>query len=716
MIKQKYKCIKQMDETDCGAASLATVCLYYGKNVEIANVRTFAHVDRYGSNMLGLCDAAQKLGFDAEGLSGDFENFLSADFTLPCVAHVIMDGALEHFIVVFEINRKTIIVGDPAKGIIQYTAEGFKEIWTGHILTMKPNQNFKKERRKANSLLPFFKIVFEHKKKFAAIVLLSLIATFLNVAASFFVYYLVDVVIPYVWMERLIRAAVSIILIYFVALMVNTVRTRLVAELSKVLNHDLMCRYIHQLLYIDYEFYECHTTGDLVSRMQDTDIVRDAVSKVTITALLDVFMMSVSIAVLAYLNFSLFAISLGIVSVYALAVAKFNKPIHTVSSELREKDANATTTFLETINGVETVRVYQSEAKLFSKNETNISELMERFRKATFLFSEQSILADSIMSIGEVLILAVGGISVIHGTISLGILFMFYTLFAMCLTPVKNMVDLLPVIHKAEVSARRLQDVFSAITNIGNCLAIGKDISLDKDISIKNLSFRYGNRDLVLDQFSLDINRGERIALIGNSGSGKSTLAKLLLCLYKAEDGKILFGEKNINEIPISVIRKKIAYVSQNTFLFRGSILDNIRIGNPDMTHEEIVDFLEETSFKKFIAQLPMGYQTVLNENGNNLSGGQRQMVALARALIKQADILILDEATSAIDVQTEKIVEEAIQAVYSDTTTIIIAHHYRGVQYCDRVAVIAHGGVEAIGTPEAMIKTNCTYQEYCGL
>ncbi len=694
---KQYKCIKQIDETECGVACLATICSYYGQNKDIATLRNMIHVDRYGSNMLDLYNAATKLGYKSEGLTGDLKELISSNVVFPCIAHVIVDNTLEHFVVIFKIDQNGAIIGDPAKGIVQYTLEDFSKVWTGQVLTMVPTGKIQKGKKISHPLIPFFKYVLSMKRQIMIIILLSLITTLIEVFSSFFSFYLIDVVIPASLINKLALAAIIIIIMYLFTLLLNIIRIHLTADVSKSLSQKLSRNYIEQLLKINYEFYDNYTTGDLISRLQDTDIVRDAVSKITVTSLLDVFVATISLTVLGRLDLRLFFVSLCFILIYVAVIAKFNGPISRITSDLRERDAKTTSYFLETVQGIETIKAYQDEVDVLTNNECNIAQLMETFKKATTLFSSQSTLAETIMLIGEISVLAIGGALIIEGTMSLGILIVFYSLFNMCLSPVKNIVDLLPIVRKAEISARRLQTVFSVPVEKHQRSDI--DISLNDCIKIKNLSFRYGNRELVLNNLSLIINKGERIGLSGNSGTGKSTLAKLLLRFYTAESGKIEIGNRNINDIPLQIIRRKIAYVSQNAFLFRGSILKNIKIGNPDMSEADIVNFLNETPFKQFIEQFPMKYQSILTENGDNLSGGQRQMISLARALIKQAEILILDEATSAIDAQTEQLIEKSIQQIYPNTTTIVIAHRRRALQQCDRIATISNGEIVQIET-----------------
>lgn len=696
-MKKHYKCIRQNNETDCGAACLATICLFYGIRVELSQIRELACVDRHGANFLGLQNAADALGFSAEGLSGTITDLITENPQSPYIAHIMKDGVLEHFVVVFRQSANGFIVGDPAIGLVTYSTDEFEKVWSGHILTLTPQKHTaKKENKqmhKCNPLTSFFSLVLKQKRQVLWISILSLAATVLSIVASFFGYYLFDVIIPKSLTIQLISAASIVAIVHITILALNLFRTRMIASLSKKINYDLFCNYVSSLLHINYKYYERYTTGDLITRLQDTDAVRETLSQVTITVSLDVVMMLAGITTLAILDWRLLIISLCVMLLYGIAVASFNKPISNTSAEMREKDSSTTNTFLETIHGIEDIKTCLFEESVFSKNEENIHSLMEVFRHATVIYSIQSIIANTIMSIGEVLVLSTGAIGVITGAMSIGSVIMFYSLFSMCISPVKNIINLLPVVRKAEISAQRLQDVFSA-TLEPDSESCDEEILLNSDLTVTEVSFRYGNRDLVLDRLSFEIKAGEHIALIGSSGSGKSTLIKLLLRLYDAESGKIYIGKRSIQSIPINALRSKIAYISQTAHLFRGSILDNICMGAPNVERDDIISFLNSTPYKEIISLFPMGYNTILVDNGENLSGGQRQMIVVGRALVKQADILIMDEATSAIDIGARELINTAIEKVYADKTIIVVSHERTDAFPCNRSILLENGHI----------------------
>ena len=297
--------------------------------------------------------------------------------------------------------------------------------------------------------------------------------------------------------------------------------------------------------------------------------------------------------------------------------------------------------------------------------------------------------------IGGVVILWAGGVSVINGYMTIGALITFNSLLAYFLDPVKNLVDLQPQMQTAVVAADRLGEILDleAEKKENEQRKMAPE-SLAGDIKFEHVNFRYGTRQLVLEDIDFTIKKGEKIAFVGESGSGKTTLSKLLLHLYQVESGNILINDNNIEDIQLETLRDKIAYIPQETFLFSGSIFENLTLGLDDATMDDIIEASKKAQAHEFINKLPLRYETRLEENGANLSGGQRQRLAIARAMLKKPDILILDEATSNLDAITERALDKTISEFSKDVTTIFIAHRLSTIKNCDKIYVLEDGKI----------------------
>ena len=306
-----------------------------------------------------------------------------------------------------------------------------------------------------------------------------------------------------------------------------------------------------------------------------------------------------------------------------------------------------------------------------------------------------------------------GGLSVIKGEMTIGGLITFNSLLAYFLDPVKNLINLQPQMQTAVVAADRLGEILDLDPEKleGESKKMCPD-SLAGDIEMKNIKFRYGTRRLVIDDVSLNIKQGQRVAFVGESGSGKTTLSKLLLNLYSAEEGEILINENNIKDIQIERLRDKIAYIPQETFLFSGTIYENLTLGLDEVTMDEVIEATKMAHAHDFINELPLRYETMLEENGSNLSGGQRQRLAIARAMLKKPDILILDEATSNLDAITERALDKTINEFAKDMTTIFIAHRLSTIKNCDVIYVMEKGKIIEQGNHEELQRLGGKYAE----
>jgi len=370
-----------------------------------------------------------------------------------------------------------------------------------------------------------------------------------------------------------------------------------------------------------------------------------------------------------------------------------------------EDNSLLTSYMVESLNGIQTVKAYNAERKANRETEIKFVRLLRSIFDLTWVSNLQFSLKIFVELIGGIIILWVGGISVINGEMTIGALITFHSLLAYFLDPVKNLINLQPQIQTAVVAADRLGEILDLKAEKTEAeyrkLA---PASLSGDIEIKNLNFRYGTRKPVLENINLKIEKGQKIAFVGESGSGKTTLSKLLLHLYTPETGDILINGNNIEDIQLECLRERIAYIPQETFLFSGSIFENLTLGLDNATMDDIIQASKMAQAHDFINELPLRYETRLEENGANLSGGQRQRLAIARAMLKKPDILILDEATSNLDAVTERALDRTIHEFARDMTTIFIAHRLSTIKNCDKIYVLDKGKIVEQGTHKELI------------
>ena len=708
----KYTCVKQIDSTDCGAACLATILNHYNSFMPIAKIRELAGTDKQGTNVYGMVQAARKLGFDADGVEGDEESLFS-DFPLPAIAHVVIDNSLLHYVVIHSISKDKIVVADPAKGIVNYTPQDFLKIWSGVMILLTPDNNFTQSKKKS-TLNRFFSMVISQKKLLTPIFISSLIITATGILASFYYSVIMDSILLSQSYEFLLTISLCVLGLYIVKNILEYLRGRLILNLSKKIDLQLIPEFNKHLLRLPLSFFQMRKCGEIVSRYSDASKIRDALSDAVLTIMIDSLMALGGGIILFLQNKLLFFIALGMLVLYGSVVLLYNKPIRKANRSVMEDNAQFSAYLYESVEGIETIKAMNNEAISERKSKNLYDKLWVSIKKNFLLNISQSTIVGTIAVIGETIILWIGTINVLNGVMTIGSLITFHALLAYFLSPAKNLLNLQPTIQTAVVAAERLNDVLDLDTENPDTKN-GADFSanLFKNIDIKNIFFRYGTRELVLKDLSLSIKAGEKIAFVGESGSGKTTLAKLLLNFYEQESGSISIGGEDVRNIPHLVLRDRISYISQETFLFSGTIKENLLLAKNDATDDEIKEACRISQANTFISKMPLGLDSLIEENGANLSGGQRQRLAIARALLRKPNILIMDEATSNLDTITEKAIEETLNEISEDTTIIIIAHRLSTIKSCDNIYVFEDGEIIEKGSHKELLNKNGAYAHF---
>lgn len=719
----KYYCIKQHDITDCGAACLATICKQNGYGIGITKIREVAGTDKQGTNAYGVIKAAEELGFSAKGVKGNKEAFFS-EFPLPCIAHVIVDGNLLHYVVIHKITKKQVIIADPGVGIVKLTPEEFfgevhnegkppKYQWSGILILLVKNETFTKGNETKGLFGRFFHLLLPQKKLLLHIFIASLVYTILGILGAFYFKELIDSVLPDGLRKTLMTLSIGVILLNVFKVVLSAIRSHLLLYLSQKLDIALLLGYYRHVLELPMNFFGTRRVGEIISRFNDAGNVRDAISGATLTIMIDTIMAVAGAVILCIQNVKLFVIAVIIVVLYVIIVLTFNKWYEKLNRKQMEDNSQLTSYMVESLNGIQTVKAYNAERKVKLETEIKFVKLLKSIFKLSWVSNMQSSLKIFVELVGGVIILWVGGVSVINGEMTIGALITFNSLLVYFLDPVKNLINLQPQMQTAVVAADRLGEILDLeaekTEKESRKMA---PLTLAGDIQIRNLDFRYGTRRQVLSDINLTIKKGEKVAFVGESGSGKTTLSKLLLHLYSPEKGEILINGNNIEDIRLECLRERIAYIPQETFLFSGSIYDNLVLGMDDVDMDNVVEAAKLAQAHDFINELPLRYETRLEENGANLSGGQRQRLAIARAMLKKPDILILDEATSNLDSITERALDKTINEFSKEMTTIFIAHRLSTIKDCDRIFVMDKGKIIEHGTHKELSESGGKYSE----
>lgn len=706
----KYKCVKQHDIADCGAACIATVCLQYRKETTITKLRDLSGTDIKGTTVLGLVQTLEQLGFEAKAgrmTRDDFEQ----KFTLPLIARVLTKEGISHFVVIHKIHKKHFLIADPAKGLVKVKKDEFFEDFDNNVVFLAPTSEFIAEKTKTNNVFnKFFKLLTAQKKLFVYAIIGSVILTILGIASSFFNKILMDEILPYNLKNQLIIFCIGFGMVGIFNIFLGAARQHLLLHLSLKIDIPLMLGYFKHIFSLPMRFFGTRRTGDILTRFSDAGTIKNVFTGISLSLIIDITLTLVSGVILFMMNSKLFAIIAIMTVLNVILVYIFKKPYKEINIKQMEKQAALNSQIIDSLKGVETVKSFGVEEETLEKMENKYISSIRVGYKESVLSNVQGSVAGFFGNIGNIVLMFVGASAVMNGDITLGSLFAFVALSGYFMDPIGRLVGLQLQIQEASIAMKRMSELYDIEPEQVEGNSYVKEFSLDGNIIINDMTFRYGARKPVLKNISVEVAHKQKVAIVGESGGGKTTLAKLLLGLWNPEQGSIEINGYNIEELDKKILRQRIAYVPQNVELFSGTIEENIKLGKQNASYEDIKNASKRAGCAEFIDKFPGKYNTYLEEAGANLSGGEKQRIALARALIKNPDILILDEATSNLDFISEAKIYETLFNL--DCTVIFIAHRLSTIRKCDNIIVIDNNTVAEKGTHTDLLEAKGMYHK----
>lgn len=491
--------------------------------------------------------------------------------------------------------------------------------------------------------------------------------------------------------------------------MMDAFRNYLTLTLSQQIDISLIMDYIEHILELPISFYEKREIGEIISRVHDSGKIRDALSSAAISIMIDSFLI-IGGGIILYLQSKyLFKIAVILIPIYIVLVLSFAKKHNKVRKKEMEKGAELQSTLVETIEGIKTIKAHNNERQSYINNEKKFLSFIEKIFTAGVLQNIQNSIDNLLAAIGEIILLWAGGYQVIEGNLTVGQLITFNALLVYFYDPLQNLIKLQPKIQEALVALDRLKEIMVLDKTKTNKEMIELK-QMDGNIVYQNVDFIYNMKNKVLKNISFSIQAGETVAFVGESGSGKTTIIKLLMKFYSVSKGNIYLDGKNIEDIKTNNFRKKVGYVPQDIFLFNKSIKENIDLNDREDNLNEVVKAAKKAKIHDYIDQLPQRYQTEITEKGKNLSGGEKQRIAIARAFLKNPDLIIFDEATNNLDYSTENNILKLIDEFSSDKTVIIIAHRLKTIKNVDKIFYMKKGKITEQGSHKNLLAQKGDY------
>ena len=701
--------VKQHDITDCGAACLASVAAHFGLEMPISKIRQYASTDKKGTNILGMIEAAEALGFSAKGVKGEFESLF--EIPTPTIAHVVVKEVLHHFVVIYKATDKYIEVMDPMDGKLHRVPhDQFKKQWTGVLVLIMPDESFVPRNEKHSILSRLWFLLRPHRTVLLQAMVGAAVYTLIGLSTAIYVQLIVDHVLLDGNRNLLNLLGVGMIALVLLQIFIGVAKTVFTLKTGQLIDARLILGYYKHLLKLPQRFFDTMRVGEIISRINDAVKIRTFINDVATNIIVSIFIVLFSFGLMFTYYWKLGLVMLAIIPVYTLIYFITNQLNKKTQRELMENAADLESQLVESLNSVRTIKQFGLENFANMKTETRFVQLLKTVYRSGLnsVFSGNASQFSS--RIFTIILLWVGAVYVLDGEITPGELLSFYAVIGYFTGPVSELVGMNRVIQDAMIAADRLFEIMDLEKEEqGQKVELKKDLM--GDITFRDVHFRYGSRVDVFKGLNLVIPKGKVTAFVGESGSGKTTLVNILQKMYPIDSGQISIGDLNVAHIDTQSLRNIISVVPQKIDLFAGNVIDNIAVGRFDPDMEKIITICKKLGILTFIEELPNGFETYLGENGAALSGGQKQRIAIARALYKDPEILILDEATSSLDSASEQYVQQTINYLREENKTVIlIAHRLSTVFKADKICVLEKGELIEEGTHEELINQGSHY------
>ncbi|WP_299106096.1 peptidase domain-containing ABC transporter [uncultured Tenacibaculum sp.] len=702
--------VLQHDQSDCGVACLLSLIQYYGGTNSLEKLRELSGTTKQGTTLLGLYQTANKVGFTAEGNEADIQALI--DHNRPVILHVIIEDKLQHYVVCYGYEDNQFIIGDPAKGIVNYSKEELEKIWISKTcLTLTPNNSFVKESTTRKSKRVWFiRLLKEDKKLLIISVVLGIGIALLSMAMSVFSQKLIDDILPSQNTKKLIFGIGLLTFLLLVRVGFTALRELLLIRQSKDFNNRIIDSFYSSLLHLPKPFFDTRKIGELVARLNDTNRVQKVIKFIASNFIIDVLVVLVSFGFLFFYSWKVAIIALISLPIYFLIVYRFNTKIIQSQKEVMQSYALSESNYISSMQGIATVKNFNRQSFFQKLNQLVFGNLQNKIVDLGKINVRLALLSGVAGVLFLMAILAYTSFQVYNKQMQLGELMAILGIAGSLLPSITNLALVAIPISEAKIAFNRMFE-FTSIEkeNQGNV-----NLQNFESLEFKNLSFRFAGRSELLRNVNLSVRKGKLTAIVGESGSGKSTLGQIIQKFYDFESGEIVINNTStLRDVKLDNWRSLVGIVPQEITIFNGNVLDNILLGKEDKP-EKVVSFCQEYGFEEFIKGFPQGYATILGEEGVNLSGGQKQIIALARVLYKKPQLLILDEATAAMDRKTEKFSIELIAKLKKQMGILFISHRLETLKkYADTIYVLENGETKISGNHLELLETSNFYSDY---
>lgn len=710
----------QTEQKDCGPTCIKIIGKHYGKNIDTQQLRDLAETTREGSNLFGLSEAVEKIGFRSLGLQLNYEQLRKAK--LPCIVH--WDGS--HYVVVYRIKKDKVYVSDPGYGLTTYRRQEFIQRWVnsdlaadddeGVALVLEPTPGFYQEEFEEKTrfgVAYITKYLLKYRRFVIQLILGLLAGSLLQLILPFLTQSVVDVGIKNLDLNFIYLVLMAQLSLNVGKALLEVIRSWILLHLTTRINIELVSDFFIKLMNLPISYFDVRITGDLMQRINDHKRIEQVLTTSTLTTIFSGFNLIIFSGVLLYYSGQIFMVFVIGSFLYFSWILFFFKKRRELDFKRFARMSKEQSKVIELINGMQEIKLHTAERRMRWSWEHLQASLFKVATKSLGLEQTQSVGSNFINEIKNVIITILSAKLVIEGNITLGMMLAISYIVGQLDGPISQLIQFFRNLQDARISIERLAEIHNMEDEEPEGKTLVRHLPERSTIQVDDLSFRYKGTDKMLfEGLSLDIPENRLTAIVGSSGSGKTTLMKLLLRFYKPLSGKVKVGGTDLDNLSQDAWRSSCGIVMQEGYIFNDTIARNIVVGEEHVDYELLGHVAEIANIKEFVQTLPQGFETQIGSEGLGLSTGQKQRLLIARALYKQPRFLFFDEATSALDANNERGVMEKLERFFKNRTAVVIAHRLSTVKNAHQIVVLEQGRIIEKGTHQELVNLKGSYYQ----
>ncbi len=717
---KKFKCIRQHDDMDCGPSCLAMISHYYGKKYSIQELREYSYLAKDGVSLLGIEDAANEIGFETMPIQINSSSLIEKN-PFPCILH----WENNHFVVLYRITKSLFTgkyifhIADPSFGKLKYTKEEFDLRWAnneaGIALLLSPTEGFYLHEVKYHNKFTFsnaLNFIKPNKREFFILFFGFLFSSLFTLIFPYLTQALIDIGISSKNLHYILLILIAQLVLFIGSTTVDLVRNWVLMFINSMINIQIISEFLTKIIKLPFHFFDTKQMGDFSSRIQDHSRIQNFLTSQSLMVVFSSINFIVYFFVLSFYDIKILITYVILTIAGVLWSLYFLQLLEMLDFNRFRYAKAAQQTIYELVNGIVEIKLNNGEEQKVKDWRHNQSKLFQVDFKTLKISQNQSLGFDFINQLKNILIVFISAREVILGNITLGTLLAISYIIGMMNAPLSQLIDFFRSLQFAKLSFMRLNEV-QLMENEDDKAAIEfEEIGKVGNITLENIDFHYyGVRSpKILNNLNVTIPYGKTTAIVGESGSGKTTLMKLLLKFYEPSAGKIYYSNVDLKNIIAKGLRNKCGVVMQDGYIFSDTLERNIAVGEDKIDYKSLYKAVKIANLNDFVENLPLGLKTMLGSGGNGISGGQKQRILLARAVYKNPEFIYLDEATSSLDSENEKIIHDNLEEFLNGKTVIKIAHRLSTVKNAHQIIVIKKGCIVEIGNHSELIEKRGTY------